>query len=147
MPANQIGLLGSGTSPNEALHAEINKWFANQAAIHSASLQAQLDVNLVGKLMIHGAALYHPTLTSSRAAAVLSEVVHSFVISSQDWTNFCLVQLSENERTLVQSSMYRESVQHTRRLVRAHNLKRPAAFKKPAGVQKRTPFTLRRARR
>ena len=59
---DQNRLLGSGTSPNEALHSEINRWFRPQTNKYAATLQMQLHVNQYSKFVAHNAAMYRPTL-------------------------------------------------------------------------------------
>ena len=42
-----LPLLGSGTSPNESLHHELNTWFRNQPEVYSTTLGQQLEINEV----------------------------------------------------------------------------------------------------
>ena len=150
-----MSLLGSGTSPNESLHAEINRWFKNQPEIFSATLNLQLEINLFGKLLSHNASLYRPSLRQLSQIQVLTIGVTNIVFTEPAWNAF---SLSEHDKDLVLAN------DAVRQKIRAHRLlrKKPAgsvqkkpgaslpsastgvARKKPA---KRTPFALKRTRR
>ena len=62
VPSRFWSLLSSGTSPNEALHAELNKWFRNQPELYISTLILQLRINQVAKLIVHNSAMHRPLL-------------------------------------------------------------------------------------
>ena len=84
-----LALLGSGTSPNESLHAELNQWFRNQPELYITTLQLQLDFGVLAKLMAHSAAMYRPTLRQLRQQTVLSAVTEYFRIADNPWRKYC----------------------------------------------------------
>ena len=59
-PAVRV-LMASGTTANEALHAEINTWFRQIQAMHRSTLELKLRIQSLGKLLAHQVALYSPT--------------------------------------------------------------------------------------
>ena len=83
-------MLGSGTSPNEALHSEINRWFRPQTNKYAATLQMQLHVNQYSKFVAHNAAMYRPTLRWKSSAEVLIVAASAIKFDKQDWHIFAL---------------------------------------------------------
>ncbi len=79
LPRSKLALLGSGTSPNEAWHSEINKWCSNQPEIFAITAELQLQVTVFGKLLSHNCALYSPTLRQLRPSNVLHRSVARFL--------------------------------------------------------------------
>ena len=57
-----LPLLPSGTSGNESLHHEVNNWFRNSDGKYLQTLEVQLSINVVGKLLSHNTAMYCPGL-------------------------------------------------------------------------------------
>ena len=53
MHQGKVSLLPSGTTSNEALHAEINGWFRQTQQIHQATLTLKLNAMTLGKLISH----------------------------------------------------------------------------------------------
>ena len=45
MPPGHLALLKSGTSPNEALHRDMKKWFKNHQELFIGTLILQLQVS------------------------------------------------------------------------------------------------------
>lgn len=54
-------LMASGTTANEALHAEMNTWFRQIQAMHRSTLLLKLRIQSLGKLLAHQVALRSPT--------------------------------------------------------------------------------------
>ncbi|CAK0885113.1 unnamed protein product [Prorocentrum cordatum] len=163
LPARALPLLGSGTSPNEALHSEINKWFKNQPELYAQTLELQLGVNVIGKQMMHNSAMYAPTLRQLSSQTVAASVVCSFAISAAEWANHCASQAQEQraprkaqlplalQRKAAEPLANKWKVDHKRMVVARkpagqqqfiRTLKRPGAAKQ----RKRTPFSLVRKR-
>ena len=130
--SSYLSLLGSGTSPNESLHAEVNRWFRNQQELYSTTLALQLQVNSLGKLLSHNSALYRPTLVQRKQTIVLTAVACTLSISPTDWQEFC------KKPAALKLALKRKQLS---KLVRMHITKKPAA--NPRRV-KRTPFNLKR---
>lgn len=61
LPAAVRLLLPSGTTSNEALHAEMNNWFRQIQGMHRSTLLLKLQVRSLGKLWAHQVALHSPT--------------------------------------------------------------------------------------
>ena len=147
-----LSLLGSGTSPNEALHSEINRWFKNQPEIYAPTLELQLRVGQMAKLMCHNAAMYRPTLRQFSHQTVLNLVANSIVFDQDEWLRSCS-ELAVKDGVLAMATpvLVQQRVQIHHRIQdwtmkRPAACKRPAAFKRPAANIKRHPFNLKRAR-
>ncbi len=142
-----LSLLGSGTSPNESLHAELNRWFKNQPEVFSTTLGLQLSVCQLGKLLSHGAAMYRPTLRQMDQQSILHVCSQAIVFSRGSWQEFCS-RLSQDEPVL-QAAALPMATERKRISAKIQSCvkKRPATVtKRPAAHFKRTPFTLKRAR-
>ena len=137
-----LPLLGSGTSPNESLHAEMNSWFRNQPETFSSTLDLQLRVCSSGKRLTHNSAMYRPTLRQQAQSTVLHSVVVCLRIDQDDWEKHC-GDAEFHPHTL-------RGVQDAQRRIQNHVFKKPVVFKRPAvqkrpsGAIKRTPFNLKR---
>ena len=159
MAPAKIALLGSGTSPNETLQAEMNRWCRNQSEWYASTAEMQLQVYMFAKLVAHSSALYYPTLRQLRHSEVLSRACASLDIPSEQWQEYCF-ELKRDGVNLLSPALlpcFRKR-QETKKLLRDHSLlKRPAAGKRPATATplvalkrpariKRTAFTLKRLR-
>ena len=78
MPLGHLALLKSGTSPNEALHRDMNKWFKNQQELFIGTLQLQLQVSCFSRLAMHNAMLYTPQLRQYSEIDIAHAVVGSW---------------------------------------------------------------------
>ena len=56
-----LSLMASGTTTNEALHAEVISWFRQIQAMHKSTLTLKLRIQSLGKLLAHQVALHSPT--------------------------------------------------------------------------------------
>ncbi len=135
-----IALLGSGTSPNESLHAEMNRWFRNQPTLFSTTLTLQLSVCHLGKLIAHNAAMYRPTLRLMDQQSILHVCSQTIRFTDSLWQIYCSCLLRGEARlhqSLLPLNAERQAISE-----RVHEwvLKRPArALKRPAARLKRTP--------
>lgn len=147
---SMVSLLGSGTSPNESLHAEINRWFKNQPDIFAATLELQLSVCRLAKLLCHNAAMYRPTLRQCSHQTVLHLVANSVAFEEAAWLRSC-AELSVKDGVVAMASpdLVQQRIEVAKR-IRNWTAKRPAAAeehvsrKRPAGSIKRHPFNLKR---
>ena len=146
---NNISLLGSGTSPNESLHAEINRWFRNQPEMYINTLAIQLDINGLGKLLAHNGSLYSPQLRQNQQRIVLAAVVANFKLDIARWDGLCDALKDCTGRVTKAHLPNRAERVDTKRRLKDHAMRRPAAFKtkvsKKKAHVKRTPFTLKRS--
>ena len=85
-------LLAAGTTANEALHSEINRWFRNQSEIFHTTVILQLDAAMLGKQLAHDSAVARPTLCQQRHQEQLHGVVGLLRHDQEDWLSFCGVQ-------------------------------------------------------
>ena len=91
LPVRYRSLLSSGTSGNEVLNAEINQWFRNQPELYLSTLQLQLDVNVLAKLLYHESVMQAPLLRLNPYTMVLSGVIPklTFTNTENTWADFC----------------------------------------------------------
>ena len=140
LPKHVRILLPSGTTSNEALHAELNAWFRQVQAIHRSTLQLKLRVAMLGKLMAHDSSLHYPTTRQMPASHILARRLGSALFSPKAWKEWILDQ--RQSRCHKHSSLpLAKQRQHEKEVIKG-GLKRPAAAMN--AEQRRTPFTLQR---
>ncbi len=158
-PKRMLTLLASGTTSNEALHAEINRWFDRSQAMHQATLVLKLHILKVGKLIAHNQALYRPASKQMDQGVVLARKLGSMRLwSTRTWHAWCKSMVQR--RGLLQKAKPSLAVEVAaqRRLLKTYKRPASAILKRPAsapplppkaakGVTKRTPFTLVRSAR
>jgi hypothetical protein len=143
----KLSLLGSGTSPNEALHAEINRWFRNNPEFYATTLGLQLKINTTGKLMAHNSALYQATLRQLPHATVLGAAACAFTIRDDSWGEWC-AHLQVQDRSIPERAplpLHQKRIATTA-IIAQHST---ATLRRPSAAplrRKRTPFTLKRKR-
>ncbi len=146
LPPSRHSLLPSGTSSNEALHAEVNNWFRQTQQMHQSTLYLKLNCLSLGKQLAHSAALYSPTTRQFLPNVVLAWVSSRPLWSATEWRRWC-GDLSGCGRTLKAALPVYAARRRQADTVRAHVRKRPARpghDAKHHRVRKRTPFSLRR---
>ena len=142
LPRRQLSLLPTGTTSNESLHREINRWFDNVKAMHLATLRLKLRVLSLMKLLTHNAALYAPTLRQCRPQTVLVRTTARPLFEVPAWARFC--------RELTQEGLVRKAtlpLAADRARMTDAVRKRPAAQEQKGAQKKRmkrTPFSLKR---
>lgn len=163
MPKQMLALLGSGTSANESLHKEIDSWYRNRGPeVFPTTLELQMQVGALGKLLTHNAALYSPTLrqwSHDECRAVMGAQLDLF--QTPAWAIWCGERHSSSFRSarkaVLPLAWKRQALQQA---IRKHQqgvvkrlktklvlVKRPAAppglAKRPAGVLKRPAGVLK----
>ena len=152
LPRRMQALLGSGTTPNEALHSEINRWYRNQPEVFPSTLALQLEVALMSKLLSHDSAMYSPTLRQWRQDVVLAMGCQGIVFEPNEWAKWCERNKEETRQKILPALLPRAAARKDLSArIRASNpavtrgargglrytvLKRPAAGvkRRPAGV-------------
>ena len=124
MRRSYTGLLSSGTSSNESLHFEMNKWFRNQQEIYISTLTLQLRINWIGKLMVHNAALYAPLRRTNFQKTLLIALAAKWEFGDNDaweaWLATDLVLPLEKVK------------KQTRQSLKARGIPRRICYKRPA---------------
>ncbi|CAE7429811.1 unnamed protein product, partial [Symbiodinium pilosum] len=136
-----LALLPSGTSSNEALHAEVKNWFSETQQIHQSTLCLKLLMLTLGKQIPHFLAMAHPTISQCASRVLLARAVANSPwtdVARQSWCS----ELSHEAHVEKAALPYNESHAEGVSKVRSWNMKRPAAVKK--SHFKRTVFTLKR---
>jgi hypothetical protein len=143
----KASLMPSGTSSNESLHAELNKWFRNQPEIYLGTLMLQLRVNWIAKLMVHNTALYAPLLRYHDQGTLLIALASKWVFGDA-WATWVR---SDLVLPLADSNASTKTALDARRVPRRITQKRPAYSVAVRGAPrkkkiKRTPLNLKRVK-
>ena len=128
-------LLPSGTTANEALHAELNGFFRQIQSMHRSTLCLKLQILRLGKLLSHNLALYSPTARQMPGAHVLARRLGEPLWTAESWTAWS--KTTREEGLLL--PLKKRRLQEQRVISKA--MKKPASHKKS---RKRTAFTLER---
>ena len=72
----------------------------NQPELYSTTLQLQLEINTIGKLLAHNAALYRPTLRQLGHTTVTANVVCGFHIDDAMWLRHCRFLVDDSGKQL-----------------------------------------------
>ena len=135
LPPEVRMLLPSGTTSNEALHAEMNGWFRQVQAMHRTTLVLKLQVQGLGKLLAHQTALHAPTTMQLPHSLVLAAASCRPLWTPRSWRQWTQSQRDSGAAPL---PLKKRKQQDKERI--GPKVKRPAAKQR-----KRTPFTLERA--
>eukprot|EP00435_Cladocopium_sp_Y103_P017516 s1987_g4.t1 len=92
MDAHMRALLPTGTTSNEALHAEINAWSRQIQGLHRSTLLLKLPILQLGKLLSHNVALCHPPLRQTRDNMILARASCAPTWTVTSWASFCSMQ-------------------------------------------------------
>ena len=160
LPQHTRALMPSGTTSNEAYHAELNAAFKRVQSLHVSSLESRLKTIQFSKLLAHNSALYRPGLRQERAGTVLVRLVGALRLfddnSWREWVDAeneavqaAAVGLGERARLKEWKEAHAIHKKPARRLI----LKRPSGdeelepVRRSAESRHRTPFSLRRPTR
>ena len=91
----EAGLLSSGTTSNEALHAELNRHFRQKQQVHQATLRLKLVILQYAKLLAQNASMQRPTSRQMSQASVLARLAARRVWSAKQWRRWCSVLSGE----------------------------------------------------
>ena len=131
-------LMPSGTTSNEALHAEMRGWFRQVQSMHQSTLKLKCNVLLMRKLLEHNTALYFPTARQMLPAQVLARRLGAALWTDRSWAKWAKAKKAS-------LPLQKERKQLQTRLAKRIAFKKPAAQKKPASsCKRRTPFNLPR---
>ena len=136
LPASRRILLLSGTTANEALHAELNAWYRQVQQMHRSTLALKLGMQTIGKLLSHQTALHWPTTVQMPHAMVLAAATTKPLWTKRTWK----LRVQEQRESGVEP--LQRLVQKKRDKARIRKFKRPASTE--VRQRKRTPFTLER---
>ena len=82
-------LLPSGTTSNEALHAELKDSYRQVIQIHRSMLNVRLWAFHLSKLLSHVCTLTQPTLRQNTHRVSLARILGPPVLDTCEWTNVC----------------------------------------------------------
>ena len=135
MGEEKAALLPFGPTTNEALHAELNKWFRGLVQLHQTTLQLKLKVFRVMKLLTHNAAAYRQTTVQMSQSTVRHRVAMATDPWTPDqWRNWCGGSTTQTSASVVRAGLARK--------LKAWAKGKPGARARKKPPQKRTVFTL-----
>jgi len=74
----------------------MNRWFANTGEMYAASVEAQLRVAMLSKLLLVTTARRQPTLRQLRPQLVLARVVPAITLPEEPWELQCAARRRAN---------------------------------------------------
>ncbi len=116
----------------------------NQPELYITTVEVQLRVIHIAKLLTHNAALYAPTLRQLRQEEVLAKTLMSVEWPAIEWQDFCNAQACNTYVEAASVPLLATRKRTTLALKARVVLKRPSAKRV---VHKRSVFTLRRIKR
>lgn len=138
LPAAVRILMPSGTTSNEALHAELNAWYHQVQQLHRSTLCLKLRVQSFGKLLSHQTALNFPTTAQLSSQMVLAGAATKPLWTKSTWLDWVKTQRDFGRKALPLQE--RKAAEKER----IQGRKRPAAQAETCSKRKRTAFTLQR---
>lgn len=88
LPMPVTSSMPSGTTANEALHAELNGWLRQAQQLHRSTLELKLQVLRSSKLLARNTALYSPTARQMPAAHVMARRLGQPLWSANSWSEW-----------------------------------------------------------
>ena len=98
MHASYSAFLPSGTSSNEALHAELNSWSRSTHAMHRSTLVLRLKYYRFVKMMQHYMSTQYPLTHVVTAELMLGRSMYKSIWTEEQWKAWCSQQNAENAR-------------------------------------------------
>ena len=136
LPTEYLTLLPTGTTSNEALHAELKTWFLQTQKLHRSTLLLKLHILCLAKMLPHVAALSRPTLRQMGSAKLLSHLAAQSPWGlSSDWNTFTDSD-SKGKAELPLAQKRKQEQEVTQQFAK----KRPA-FKRPAAIRTKSKLT------
>ena len=96
--ASYSAFLPSGTSSNEALHAELNSWSRSTHAMHRSTLVLRLKYYRFVKMMQHYMSTQYPLTHVVTAELMLGRSMYKSIWTEEQWKAWCSQQNAENAR-------------------------------------------------
>ena len=145
MTASYLWFLPSGTSSNEALHAEVNSWTRSINAMHRSTLALKLQYFMYIKTLQHFLSNEFPMSRVVSASMMLGRALHESIWSDQDWSAWCAEQHTaggQSKATLPLTKSRRREADVVKHWV----MKKPATRRTKTKDRKRrvTPLSVKR---
>ena len=143
--ASYLAFLPSGTSSNEALHAELNSWSRSTNAMHRSTLVLRLRYYRYVKMMQHYLSTQHPLTHVVTAELMLGRSLYRSIWTEEQWRTWCSQQNAEGARKKAALPLCRARESEAA-LVGEWVRKRPAARRQEDSkrIKHTTPLTVRR---
>ena len=138
-----LRLLPAGTTSNESLHKEINRWFKETQKLHQATLHSKLEMLQLGKLLSHNRALYFHTSKQIPHGTALARASRQQVWTAESWAAWC-AELDDEQTIRLKAETSREDARSRERNLFSQAATRKPSAALPASKHRRTPYTLER---
>ena len=137
--------LPSGTSSNEALHAEINSWSRSINVMHRSTLALKLLYFRYIKMLMHYLAVQFPLSHIVSASMMLGRSLHQSLWSGDDWTLWCSEQYSVGVQAKAPLP-FTTGRRHEAEVVRHYVRKKPSSKRmvNKKGKARVTPLSVKR---
>ena len=145
--SSEIGLLPSGTTSNEALHAEINSWFRQTQKLHESTILLKFRIMRTAKQLPHVSACSFPTMRQMSYQIVSTRVACKPLFSSEQWKAWCDELLDKHVRKAALPLNEQRKTEQLQLRKRPAHMKKPATLARTDPKRKRTPFSLARSGR
>ena len=145
MSASYLWFLASGTSSNEALHAEINSWTRSINVMHRSTLALKLQYFMYIKVLQHYLSTEFPMSRIVSAGMLLGRALHESLWKYEDWNAWCAEQHTSGRQSKA-SLPLTTARQHEAKVVKHWVNKKPAAapMKSKGRRRHQTPLSVRR---
>ena len=142
---NHLSFLPSGTSSNEALHAEINSWSRSTNALHRSTLALKLRYFRFIKLLEHYLATRYPMSHVVTATMLLGRSLHESLWLPGTWDEWCQEQQGQGPQAKSALPLV-QARQGEAQAVKKWLMKKPSSrrVKSSKKTVKATPLSARR---
>ena len=144
--ASYLAFLPSGTSSNEALHAELNSWSRSTNAMRRSTLVLRLRYYRFVKMMQHYLSTQYPFTHVVTAELMLGRSLYRSIWTGEQWRTWCSPQQNaENARKKATLPLCKAREAEAA-LVGEWARKRPASRRQDGSkrIKHTTPLTVRR---
>ena len=147
MQSSYLWFLPSGTSSNEALHAQINSWTRSIKVMHRSTLALKLQYFMYIKALQHYLSTEFPLSRIVSGGMLLGRALHESLWNCEEWNTWCAEQHTYTSGMQSKATLpLTKARQHEAKVVKQWVRKKPAAAptKGKGRRRHRTPLSMRR---
>ena len=142
MSTEDRAFLGSGTSTNEALHAELRSWCTSIHEMHRSTLEVKLRVLVHRKRLAHHVATYFPPARQTREGIILARVLARPMFTAMAWKSWCQSQITLKGIDKARLPLVHARCEETEKVRQWRQ--RQSCKQKARRIRKRTSFNAKR---
>jgi hypothetical protein len=119
------------------LNHEVNDWFRNMPEIYATTLQLELRMNQISKLISHNLAMYTPQLRQLSQQVLIAASHSPNRFNDVDWQEWCATLTTESAAPVKAATPLNDKRKIQQALIKNHTvLKKPSAttMKRPASI-------------